>query len=85
MGYGYRLVQKEQTSLMTPVHQSPPPPHSLISTFLPLMPPGISRPLITGSRYLNMLSQVYKDGSLMLFGVGLMVIVSEYVYGGVRV
>ena len=58
--------------------QSPPAPHSLISTFLPLLPPAISRPVLTGSRYLSMLSQVYKDGCLLIFGVGMLVVVAEY-------
>lgn len=58
--------------------KSPPAPHSLISTFLPLLPPAISRPVLTGSRYLSMLSQVYKDGCLLIFGVGMMVVVAEY-------
>lgn len=59
--------------------QSPPPPHSLIRTFLPLLPPKISRPIVTGSRYLTMLTQLYKDGAIVIFLLGMVIILAEYV------
>lgn len=43
-----------------------------------MLPPKISRPLLTGSRYLTMFTQIYKDGCLLIFGVGLFIILSEY-------
>ncbi|KAK8846682.1 hypothetical protein IAR55_005769 [Kwoniella newhampshirensis] len=63
------------------IFKSPPPPHSLLATFLPLMPPAISRPLLTGSRYLNLLSQTYKDGCLLVFGIGMTVVIAEWLRG----
>ncbi|ORX33504.1 hypothetical protein BD324DRAFT_684210 [Kockovaella imperatae] len=63
--------------------KSPPPPHSLISTFLPLMPPAISRPLITGSRYVSLLSQLYKDGALLIFIIGMTTVLGQWRSTGV--
>ncbi|WVQ97736.1 hypothetical protein IAU59_004850 [Kwoniella sp. CBS 9459] len=63
------------------IFKSPPPPHSLIQTFLPILPPKISRPLVTGSRYLNLLSQFYKDGALFVFIVGLSTVVASWLNG----
>jgi hypothetical protein len=60
--------------------QSPPPPHSLISNFLPLMPPKIAKPLVTGSRYLNLLVQTYKDGALLVFLLGLTTIYAQWAH-----
>ncbi|WWD21991.1 hypothetical protein CI109_106479 [Kwoniella shandongensis] len=69
-----------QTTRFT-IFKSPPPPHSLLATFLPLLPPAISRPLLTGSRYLNLLSQTNKDGCLLVFGVGMTVVLAEWLRG----
>ncbi|WVF70156.1 hypothetical protein IAT40_004944 [Kwoniella sp. CBS 6097] len=63
------------------IFKSPPPPHSLIQTFLPILPPKISRPLVTGSRYLNLLSQFYKDGALFVFVVGVSTVVASWLHG----
>ncbi|WRT65104.1 uncharacterized protein IL334_002046 [Kwoniella shivajii] len=62
--------------------KSPPPPHSLLQNFLPLLPPKISRPLLTGSRYLQLLSQTYKDGCLFIFSLGFSVIIAQVLDGG---
>ncbi|ORY25351.1 hypothetical protein BCR39DRAFT_544442 [Naematelia encephala] len=56
------------------VLRSPPPPHSLIQNFLPLLPPKLARPLVTGSRYLTMLSQFWKDGCMLVFALGMVVV-----------
>ncbi|WWC67603.1 uncharacterized protein I206_101513 [Kwoniella pini CBS 10737] len=64
------------------IFKSPPPPHSLISNFLPLLPPKISKPIITGSRYLSLLSQTYKDGCLLVFTLGMTVVLSQFLNGG---
>lgn len=58
--------------------QSPPPPHSLLQTFLPLMPPHLSRPVLTASRYFSLLSQTLKDGFLLVFLLGLVIIAGDY-------
>jgi hypothetical protein len=58
--------------------QSPPPPHSLLQTFLPVIPPNLARPLVTASRYFSLLSQTLKDGFLLIFLVGLVVILADY-------
>jgi hypothetical protein len=59
-------------------HQSPPPPHSLLQTFLPVIPPNLARPLVTASRYFSLLSQTLKDGFLLVFLLGLVVILADY-------
>ncbi|OCF59136.1 hypothetical protein L486_03637 [Kwoniella mangroviensis CBS 10435] len=64
------------------IFKSPPPPHSLISNFLPLLPPKISRPILTISRYLSLILQTYKDGCLLVFVLGMMVVVSQWLDGG---
>lgn len=58
--------------------QSPPPPHSLLQTFLPIMPPHLARPLVTASRYFSLLSQTVKDGFLLIFLLGLVVILADH-------
>ncbi|WWC59120.1 uncharacterized protein I303_101668 [Kwoniella dejecticola CBS 10117] len=63
------------------IFKSPPPPHSLISNFLPLLPPKISRPVLTGSRYFSLLAQTYKDGCLLVFTLGMTVVLSQYLNG----
>jgi hypothetical protein len=63
------------------VSQSPPPPHSLISTFLPILPPAIARPLVTVSGYASLLMQVYKDGCLLIFAIGMAVVFAEFQQG----
>ncbi|CAD6588564.1 MAG: hypothetical protein TREMPRED_005098 [Tremellales sp. Tagirdzhanova-0007] len=60
---------------------SPPPPHSLISTFLPVLPPAIARPLVTGSRYLTIIAQTYKDGCMLVFGLGMVAVLAEWLSG----
>ncbi|OCF41563.1 hypothetical protein I317_04575 [Kwoniella heveanensis CBS 569] len=62
------------------IFKSPPPPHSLIQTFLPILPPKISGPLVTGSRYLNLLLQFYKDGALFVFVVGISTVVAGWLH-----
>ncbi|WVW78795.1 hypothetical protein I302_100757 [Kwoniella bestiolae CBS 10118] len=64
------------------IFKSPPPPHSLISNFLPLLPPKISRPILTISRYLSLILQTYKDGCLLVFMMGMTVVVSQWLDGG---
>jgi hypothetical protein len=59
-------------------NQSPPPPHSLLQTFLPVIPPNLARPLVTASRYFSLLSQTLKDGFLIIFLLGLVVILADY-------
>jgi hypothetical protein len=58
--------------------QSPPPPHSLLQTFLPIIPPNLARPLVTASRYFSLLSQMLKDGFLLVFLLGLVVILANH-------
>ena len=41
----------------------------------------IAKPLITGSRYLSLLTQTYKDGCLLIFGIGLTAVVAEWLTG----
>ncbi|WVR04354.1 hypothetical protein IAU60_001355 [Kwoniella sp. DSM 27419] len=63
------------------IFKSPPKPHGLLQTFGPLLPPTISGPLITGSRYLALLSQAYKDGALFVFVLGMATIVGHWIDG----
>ena len=62
----------------TLIPQSPPPPHPLLQTFLPVIPPNLARPLVTASRYSSLLSQTLKDGFLLIFLFGLVVILADY-------
>ncbi|XAO24713.1 hypothetical protein I312_103519 [Cryptococcus bacillisporus CA1280] len=73
-----------QTSRLM-ILKSPPAPHSLLQNFLPVLPPSISRPLLTGSRYLSLLSQTYKDGCLLIFMVGTTVVVADWLRGSLVV
>ncbi|WVN88798.1 uncharacterized protein L203_104011 [Cryptococcus depauperatus CBS 7841] len=66
----------QTTRLM--VLKSPPEPHSYLQNFLPILPPNISRPLLTGSRYLSLVSQTYKDGCLLVFVLGMTVVVAGW-------
>lgn len=75
--YGCRLIRSHL--------QSPPAPHSLLQNFLPVLPPSISRPLLTGSRHLSLLSQTYKDGCLLIFMVGTTVVVADWLRGSLAV
>lgn len=58
--------------------KSPPAPHALLNNFLPILPPKIARPLLTGSRYLNLLTQLFKDGCLLVFMLGMIIAGGEY-------
>ncbi|EIW68626.1 hypothetical protein TREMEDRAFT_69103 [Tremella mesenterica DSM 1558] len=58
--------------------KSPPPPHALLAKFLPLLPPRLGRPLLTGSRYLTLILQTYKDACLLIFCLGIMIIIAGY-------
>ncbi|OWZ71966.1 hypothetical protein AYX14_02642 [Cryptococcus neoformans] len=73
-----------QTSRLM-IFKSPPAPHSLLQNFLPVLPPSISRPLLTGSRYLNLFSQTYKDGCLLVFVIGTTVVVADWLRGSLVV
>ncbi|WWC87157.1 uncharacterized protein L201_002043 [Kwoniella dendrophila CBS 6074] len=63
------------------IFKSPPKPPSLIANFLPLLPPKISTPIITISRYISLILQSYKDGCLLIFILGLNIILSQYLDG----
>jgi hypothetical protein len=45
------------------------------------MPPGLARPLVTGSRYLSLIFQTYKDGALLVFLIGLAISAAPYLAG----
>ncbi|WVQ76692.1 hypothetical protein IAR50_006366 [Cryptococcus sp. DSM 104548] len=67
------------------IFRSPPAPHALLQNFLPILPQGIARPLLTGSRYVNLLNQTYKDGCLLVFAVGMTVVGAEWMRGSLVV
>ncbi|ODN75259.1 hypothetical protein, variant 1 [Cryptococcus amylolentus CBS 6039] len=67
------------------IFRSPPAPHALLQNFLPVLPQGIARPLLTGSRYLNLLNQTYKDGCLLVFAVGMTIVGAEWLRGSLIV
>ncbi|KAL7423342.1 hypothetical protein Q5752_002645 [Cryptotrichosporon argae] len=54
-------------------------PPALLATFLPLLPPALGRRLRTGARYLSLAAQVYRDGCVLVWAVGVVVLVAEYV------
>lgn len=62
----------QTTRLM--VFKKPLPAPSIINNFLPMLPPNLSRNIITGSRYLSLGMQVWKDGCLLIFLLGMTIV-----------
>ena len=59
--------------------KSPPSLPSILSNLLPLAPPHISRLVILGSRYLTSFNQIWKDGCLLLWLIGMTALIGPLV------
>lgn len=77
------LSTTRSLTTLRPLPRPQPAPSlpGMISNFLPLMPPHISSALLTGSRYLSLVNQAWKDGCVLLFLLGLGVL-SSRLFGG---
>lgn len=83
--WAFITIQVLLQSTRIVLFKSAPSLPSIVTQFLPLMPPHISSLLLTGSRYLSILNQLWKDGCLFIFLLGAGVILSGNGNSSIRV
>lgn len=76
----YAFITLEAILLATRVTlvKSGPALHPMLANVLPLMPPGLQRLVSTGSKYLGVATQTYRDACLFVFGLGVVVVAAEF-------
>lgn len=78
MFYAFTTLEAILLATRVTLVRSPPALPPLLANFLPLLPPGIQRLVNTGSKYLGVAGQTYRDGCLFVFGLGGAVVIAEY-------
>ncbi|KAL1408623.1 hypothetical protein Q8F55_005436 [Vanrija albida] len=76
--YAFVTLQLLLLATRVTLVQTPPALHPLLANFLPMMPRPLAATISTGSKYLGVVTQSYKDGCLLVFGLGAAVVLAEY-------
>ncbi|WOO82955.1 uncharacterized protein LOC62_04G006435 [Vanrija pseudolonga] len=76
--YAFVTLQLILLATRVTIIQTPPALHPLLANVLPMLPRPLATAISTGSKYLGVVSQSYKDACLLVFGLGAAIVLAEY-------
>ncbi|TXT10846.1 hypothetical protein VHUM_02351 [Vanrija humicola] len=76
--YAFVTLQLLLLATRVTLVQTPPALHPLLANVLPMLPYPLATTISTGSKYLGVVTQTYKDACLLVFGLGAAIVLAEY-------